>query len=121
MARTRSSEVHNRTILAALKLFSERGFDAASMDAIAAEAGVTKATLYNHWADKEALMMAVMLYVNGVNREREDVDTGNLKEDIAIVLTRCSSFARAVHALPARLLPPTRSAGVCSPAPPVRR
>ena len=88
MARTRSTEVHNRSILAALKLFSERGFDAASMDAIAQEAGVTKATLYNHWADKEALMMGVMLHVNGVHREREDVDSGDLAKDIATVLNR---------------------------------
>lgn len=88
MARTRSTEVHNRTIRAALKLFAERGFDAASMDAIAGEAGVTKATLYNHWAGKEALMMEVMLYVNGLNREPEDVDTGDLARDIATVLAR---------------------------------
>jgi len=88
MARTLSTEVHNRTILSALKLFSERGFDAASMDAIARQAGVTKATLYNHWSGKEALMMAVMLHVNGINRERPDVDTGDLTQDIATVLTR---------------------------------
>jgi len=88
MARTRSTEVHERMIHAALKLFGERGFEAASMDAIAREAGVSKPTLYNHWADKEALMLEVMLYVNGLNQEPEDVDTGDLAKDIATVLTR---------------------------------
>ena len=53
MARTRSYEVHQRMIEAALRLFAERGFESTSMDAIAREAGVTKPTLYNHWADKE--------------------------------------------------------------------
>lgn len=88
MARTRSTEVHQRIIQAALRLFGERGFEASTMDAIAREAGVTKPTLYNHWADKEALMMDVMLYVNRLNEEPADVDTGNIANDIAIVLTR---------------------------------
>ena len=45
---------------AALDLFGERGIDATSMDAIAQASGVSKATIYNHWADKEALLMEVM-------------------------------------------------------------
>jgi AcrR family transcriptional regulator len=88
MARTRSAEVHQRIIEAALRLFSERGFESTSMDSIAREAGVTKPTLYNHWADKEALMMEVMLFVNGISGEREDYDSGTLVEDLAWVLTR---------------------------------
>src|SRR6266567_3583968 len=88
MARTRSTAVHQRMIQAALSLFAERGFESTSMDAIAREAGVTKPTLYNHWADKEALMLEVMLYVNGLSQEPADVDTGDLVRDIATVLTR---------------------------------
>lgn len=43
-------------ILAAAKtLFPQRGFDGVSMDAIAAEAGVSKLTVYSHFKDKEAL------------------------------------------------------------------
>jgi AcrR family transcriptional regulator len=88
MARTRSSEVHQRILHAALALFSERGFEASSMDSIAREARVTKPTLYNHWADKEALMMDVMLYVNGVNGRRELAENGNLLADLTFILTR---------------------------------
>jgi hypothetical protein len=33
-------------------------------------------------------MMEVMLYVNGLARKREDVNTGELAQDIAIILTR---------------------------------
>ena len=38
-----------------MQLFSERGIDATSMDAIAETSGVSKATIYKHWQDKDAL------------------------------------------------------------------
>lgn len=88
MVRPRSSEAHDKVIHAALGLFGERGIDATSMDAIARTSGVSKATIYNHWADKEALLMEVMLHVNGLNREPEDVDSGDLCHDLATVLSR---------------------------------
>ena len=88
MARTRSNEVHQRMVQAALRLFAERGFESTSMDAIAREAGVAKPTLYNHWADKEALMMEVMLYVNGISDERREYDSGDVVEDLTWILTR---------------------------------
>ncbi len=40
---------------AAKNLFPQRGFDGVSMDAIAAEAGVSKLTVYSHFKDKDAL------------------------------------------------------------------
>jgi AcrR family transcriptional regulator len=75
-------------VQAALRLFAERGFESTSMDAIAREAGVAKPTLYNHWADKEALMMEVMLYVNGISDERREYDSGDVVEDLTWILTR---------------------------------
>src|SRR6516164_2146178 len=54
MARSRSTEAHDKVLRAALGLFGERGIDATSMDAIAQASGVSKATIYNHWADEEA-------------------------------------------------------------------
>ncbi len=88
MARTRSSEAHDKVLRAALDLFSERGIEGTSMDAIAQSSGVSKATIYNHWADKEALLMEVMVMVHGLDRGREDVDTGDISRDLTIVLTR---------------------------------
>jgi AcrR family transcriptional regulator len=88
MVRTRSPEAHVKVIHAALALFGERGIEAASMDAIARAAGVSKATIYNHWQDKEALLLEVMLYVNGLHREPDDIDTGDLQRDIATILSR---------------------------------
>tara|TARA_B100002049_G_scaffold109303_1_gene80665 strand:- start:649 stop:1290 length:642 start_codon:yes stop_codon:yes gene_type:complete len=43
---------------AARALFIEHGFGATSMDAIAARAGVSKATVYAHYASKQALFAA---------------------------------------------------------------
>jgi AcrR family transcriptional regulator len=88
MARTRSSEAHEKVLNAALGLFAERGIEATSMDSIAQASGVSKATIYNHWADKEALLLEVMLMVNGLDREPEDVDSGDLQSDLTTVLTR---------------------------------
>jgi AcrR family transcriptional regulator len=44
---------------AALRLFLEQGYGATSMDAVAREAGVSKATLYAHLKNKEELFAAV--------------------------------------------------------------
>jgi AcrR family transcriptional regulator len=73
---------------AALDLFGERGIDATSMDAIAQTSGVSKATMYNHWANKEVLLIDVMLMVNGLDRDPEDVDSGDICHDLATVLSR---------------------------------
>src|SRR5271165_2094361 len=88
MVRPRSTEAHEKVLHAALALFGERGIDATSMDAIAQASGVSKATIYNHWADKEALLMEVMLFINGLDREPEDIDSGDLCRDLTTVLTR---------------------------------
>jgi AcrR family transcriptional regulator len=88
MARSRSLAAHEKVLNAAVKLFAERGIEATSMDAIAKASGVSKATIYNHWADKEALLLEVMLMLNGLDREPEDVDTGDVQRDLSTVLTR---------------------------------
>ncbi len=46
---------------AATRVFGREGFARASMDAIAAEAAVSKRTVYNHFADKETLFLTVAL------------------------------------------------------------
>lgn len=88
MVRPRSIEAHEKVLNAALNLFAERGIEATSMDAIAQLSGVSKATIYKHWSDKEALLLEVMLMVNGLDREPEDVDTGDVQRDLTTVLTR---------------------------------
>lgn len=42
------------------RLFPRHGFDGTSMDAIAADAGVSKLTVYSHFTDKETLFKSVI-------------------------------------------------------------
>jgi AcrR family transcriptional regulator len=88
MVRPRSPEAHEKVLHAALALFGERGIEGTSMDAIAQAAKVSKATIYNHWPDKEALLLEVMIWTSGLDREKEDPDSGSLERDLTIVLSR---------------------------------
>ncbi len=45
------------------RLLAERGFDQMTVDAVAADVGIAKASLYKHFASKEALAGAAMLRV----------------------------------------------------------
>jgi TetR/AcrR family transcriptional regulator len=49
-----------RILAAAETLFSDQGFDAASMSAIAERAGVSKANIFHHFSSKNALYLAVV-------------------------------------------------------------
>jgi len=85
MARPRSSSAHKKVLQSALALMAERGIESTSMDAIAEASGVSKATIYNHWADKEALLLEVMADLHGLH-ERPVFDSGNTRKDMAAVL-----------------------------------
>src|ERR1700733_2516799 len=57
-----SGNVKVRQILAAArKVFMKEGYGAASMDAIARQAAVSKATLYAHFGGKDALFAALIV------------------------------------------------------------
>ncbi|PAU78400.1 TetR/AcrR family transcriptional regulator [Halomonas salipaludis] len=50
----------DQLLATAEQLFYEQGFHATGIDRIVAAAGVVRMTLYNHFASKEALVMAVL-------------------------------------------------------------
>ncbi|HEY1766949.1 MAG TPA: TetR/AcrR family transcriptional regulator [Terracidiphilus sp.] len=88
MTRPRSPEAHQKVLRAALALFGERGIEATSMGAIARASGVSKATIYNHWLDKDALLMEIMEMIHGLGRAPEEFDSGDLLTDLTWILTR---------------------------------
>lgn len=86
MARTRSAAAHRKVLETALQLFATRGIDATSMDAIADASGVSKATIYKHWRDKDGLCMEVLGYLHGLDEEPVQFNTGNLRTDLIDLL-----------------------------------
>jgi TetR/AcrR family transcriptional repressor of mexJK operon len=57
----RMAEKRSKILAGAREVFREAGFERASVDVIAARAGVSKATVYNHFADKKALFVAAVV------------------------------------------------------------
>src|ERR1700722_10134894 len=61
---------HDAIGAAALTLFARDGYERTSVDAIAAEAGVSKRTVYSHYGDKENLFLLVIADTYDQMRER---------------------------------------------------
>lgn len=85
MPRTRSASAHRKVLDAALELVAESGIEGASMDAIAGRSGVSKATIYKHWKDKDALLLEMLEVLNGL-KDRPPFDSGNVRADMVAVL-----------------------------------
>ena len=66
---------------AAQRVFLAQGFASSSVDAIAAAAGVSKQTIYNHFGDKEALFRAVVRAVQ--SDFADDFHDAGLEERLA--------------------------------------
>jgi len=82
MARPRSIQAHRKVLEAAAELFAQQGIDATSMDAIVESSGVSKATIYKHWPDKDALCLEVLGYVHGLDEKPPVFDSGDFRTDL---------------------------------------
>ncbi len=78
--RPRDPEADGRILAAASALILLRGFDSMTVDEVASNAGVGKATVYRRWARKEDLAVAAMeqLYRD----EMPTPDTGSIRGDL---------------------------------------
>ena len=83
VGRPRSTKAHQAILNATLELFADEGFDAMSIEAIAARAGVGKTTIYRRWDSKEDLMLDA---TRSLQAEFPIVDTGNLRDDMIHLL-----------------------------------
>jgi len=61
----RSARKHREIIEAASVVFIKNGYEGTSMEQIAAKAGVSKQTVYKHFADKERLFSEIVLATTG--------------------------------------------------------
>src|SRR5580693_695785 len=103
MSRGLSARAHSKVLESATELFAERGIDATSVDAIAAASGVSKATVYKHWADKDALCLDVLMHVHELDEGPPELDSGDLREDLKAFLKYEPSRKKA--AIQKRLMP----------------
>jgi AcrR family transcriptional regulator len=83
--RPRSEPARQAILAAATDLMLARGLSAVSMDAIAEQAGVSKATIYRWWPTKETLALDV-LYEQLSEPCPEPPDTGTLRGDLRSLL-----------------------------------
>lgn len=86
----RAARVHTAALEAASALMAEGGLAAASADAIAARAGVSKATLYNHWPSR--LAIASEAYGMILAEQVPPRDTGSLVGDVVAHMVDFSNF-----------------------------
>ena len=90
----RSARKRQAILDAATRVFLAEGFAGASMDAIAAAAGVSKPTVYNHFADKQQLFgQIVQDMVEGITEQFYDQllnlgDGGELEEQLRQIARR---------------------------------
>jgi len=77
--RSRDPQVTEAILKAAAELTDRYGFTGVTIDAIAAKAGVARATIYRRWPDKTALTMEAFLA--SVNSTLTWADTGSIRED----------------------------------------
>ena len=98
-------------LAAAKKLFIEQGFEGVSMDQIAAEAGVSKLTVYSHFGDKETLFVtAAKAYCE------QQLPTSMISECGELPLREC--LTRIAQAFLAMVMSPDTVAGhriLCTP------
>lgn len=55
----RKAQTRARLLDAAARVYARRGFDGATLDEVAAEAGFTKGAVYSHFGSKENLLLAL--------------------------------------------------------------
>lgn len=80
----------------ARQVFSELGFERASVDLIASRAGVSKATVYNHFADKHALYVACIAHDTDEMRAGLSACLDEPSGDVEHVLQRVGERIMAV-------------------------
>lgn len=142
---SRVTEKRRRVLQAALSLLLREGIKGTSMEAIAREAGIAKATLYAQFADKEAVLGGILEDLSGALSQAFDAGMASPaplpqrigaamagKYGVATRLVAGSPFARELlsshgnmppqlHALDERnnqqILSALRQAGVADPAP----
>jgi AcrR family transcriptional regulator len=95
--RPRSAALDAAILDAALRLLSTEGYARMSMDGLAAEAGVSKATIYLRYRSKADLATAALAHLRQAGSPRP---TGDLRADLVAQLRQLRTNAERVSAMP---------------------
>lgn len=87
--RPRSAESHQAMLQATLELLAEVGFEAMSVEGIAARAGVGKTTIYRRYSGKEELVAAA---IEQVRAEVVIPNTGKLWNDMDALIEQSAQI-----------------------------
>jgi AcrR family transcriptional regulator len=106
--RPRSERASRAIIRAALELLQEGvSVDALSVEAVAARAGVGKATLYRRWPNKEAVLLDAL---ESLAEPLSRVEGGDVRQDVTLAveeLCRWVAESRSARLLPRLMSAPT--------------
>ncbi len=94
------SAKRRQILSAARQVFGELGFERASVDLIASRAGVSKATVYNHFEDKKALFVASVVEECDEMCEGLQRCLGRATGDLEVSLQRVGEQLMAVYLSP---------------------
>ncbi len=109
VGRPRDPSCDTKIIQATLALLADDGYDGVTMEAVAARAGVGKATLYRRYAGKEALVVDALATLSDTVPR---VARGDLRDDLVALV---ASTVRTTSSPAGRLLPRLVSAAVDNP------
>ncbi len=90
-----AEQLHGRILDVATELFTKHGYGETSIEAIAAQAGIGKLTLYRRFKDKDALFQAVAFRMAEQSRT-EVMTVGESNQDFPDVLVATGRFLLSV-------------------------
>ena len=115
MPQQRAEETRSRILEAAVSRFAIAGYDAASVDEICAEAGVSKGAFYHHFPSKQAVFLALMQgWLAMIDMGMEAVR----KDTVPDTLVTMTNLLPGVFAAAENRLPIFASTWVIAPSPP---
>jgi AcrR family transcriptional regulator len=91
--RPRSEHARQAILHSTMNLLQHTGFDDLTIEAIAADAGVGKATVYRWWPSKGALV--VDAFASGTESRLHFPDTGSVYDDVSFQMRRAVAIFRS--------------------------
>jgi AcrR family transcriptional regulator len=102
MTQQRSEETRGRIMEAAIKKFAGEGYEAASVEEICTEAGVSKGAFYHHFPSKQSVFLALMNgWLSMIDISMEGFRKGTVPETLVYMTDMLPGvFAAAEDRLP---------------------